>query len=429
MSRTSWFSEARFGLFIHWGLYAMPARHEWVMSSERIAPEAYRTYFERFDPDLFDPREWARAAKAAGMRYVVVTAKHHEGFCLWNSKVTDYKATNTPAKRDLLREIVDAFRAEGLRIGFYYSLLDWHHPDFTIDPNHPLRDLPMEEIERLNAKRDMRRYRKYMRDQVRELLTGYGKIDILWFDFSYPEFSYRGLPGKGRDDWDSAALVRLARKLQPDIILDNRLDLPGAGDIETPEQFQPDEPPRLPDGSIAPWEGCQTLSGSWGYHRDEATWKSDRQCIELLVRHVARGGNLIMNVGPTSRGNLDGRALAKLGAYAQWMALHERAIRGCTMAPPEFPEPNGARYTWNPATRRLYVHIVDWPFQHLHLPGLSGKVAYAQLLHDGSEIAFDERATQVCGHGATPKGAVTLHLPVRKPDVEIPVVELFLKEV
>ena len=267
-----------------------------------------------------------------------------------------------------------------------------------------------------------------MRDQVRELLTGYGKIDILWFDFSYPELSYRGLPGKGRADWDSVALARLARKLQPDIILDNRLDLPGAGDIETPEQFQPDEPPRLPDGSIAPWEGCQTLSGSWGYHRDEATWKSDKQCIELLVRHVARGGNLIMNVGPTSRGCLDGRALAKLDAYARWMALHERAIRGCTMAPPEFPEPNGARYTWNPATRRLYVHIVDWPFQHLHLPGLSGKVAYAQLLHDGSEIAFDERATQVCGQGATPKGAVTLHLPVRKPDVEIPVIEVFLKE-
>ena len=428
-SRTDWFTEARFGMFIHWGLYALPARHEWVQHNEQIAPEDYRKYFEHFDPDLLDAKAWARAAKAAGMKYLVITTKHHEGFCLWDSKFTDYKAPNTPAKRDVLREIVDAFRAEGLRIGFYYSLLDWHHPDFTIDPNHPLRDLPAEEIERLNAKRDMRRYRKYMLDQVRELLTGYGKIDILWFDFSYPELSYRGLPGKGRDDWDSAALVRLARKLQPDIILDNRLDLPGAGDIETPEQFQPDEPPRLPDGSIAPWEGCQTLSGSWGYHRDEATWKSDRQCIELLVRHVARGGNLIMNVGPTSRGCLDGRALAKLGAYARWMALHERSIRGCTMAPPEFPEPNGARYTWNPATRRLYVHIVDWPFQHLHLPGLSGKVAYAQLLHDGSEIAFDERATQVCGHGATPKGAVTLHLPVRKPDVEIPVVEVFLKEV
>lgn len=426
-NRTDWFTDARFGMFIHWGLYSMPARHEWVMNTERIAPEAYRKYFERFDPDLFAPREWARAAKAAGMRYVVVTTKHHEGFCLWDSKFTDYKATNTPAKRDLLREIVDAFRAEGIRIGFYYSLLDWHHPDFPIDSHHPLRDLPMEEIKALNAKRDIRRYRKYMLDQVRELLTGYGKIDILWFDFSYPEYSYRGLPGKGRNDWDSESIVRLARRLQPGIILDNRLDLPGAGDIETPEQFQPDEPPRRADGSIAPWEGCQTLSGSWGYHRDEATWKSDRQCIELLVRHVARGGNLIMNVGPTSRGYLDGRALAKLDAYARWMSLCERSIRGCTMAPAEFPEPNGARYTWNPATGRLYVHVLDWPFQHLHLPNLSGKVAYAQLLHDGSEVRFDERASEGCGHGATPKGAVTLSLPVVKPDVEVPVVELFIK--
>ncbi len=229
---------------------------------------------------------------------MTTTTKHHEGFCLWDSKFTDYKAPNTPAKRDVLREIVDAFRAEGLRIGFYYSLLDWHHPQFPIDPKHPLRNRPAAEIAEMNRHRDVRKYAKYMRDQVTELLTNYGRIDILWFDFSYPNDELNGTKGKGRADWESEKLVALARRLQPQIILDNRLDLPGAGDITTPEQFQPEHPPRRADGSIAPWEGCQTFSGSWGYHRDEATWKSDKQCVEMLIRHVARGGNLIMNVGP-----------------------------------------------------------------------------------------------------------------------------------
>ena len=185
-ARTDWFTEARFGMFIHWGLYAMPARGEWIRHNEQIPNEDYEKYFERFDPDLLDAKEWARAAKAAGMRYLVITTKHHEGFCLWDSKFTDYKATNTPAKRDLLREIVDAFRAEGLRIGFYYSLLDWHHPEFPIDPKHPLRNRPAEEIAKMNKRRDVRKYARYMRDQVTELLTQYGKIDILWFDFSSP---------------------------------------------------------------------------------------------------------------------------------------------------------------------------------------------------------------------------------------------------
>ena len=425
--RTAWFTEARFGMFIHWGLYALPARHEWVQNRERIPPETYRTYFEHFDPDLLDARTWARAAKAAGMKYLVITTKHHEGFCLWDSKFTDYKATNTPAKRDLLREIVDAFRAEGLRIGFYYSLLDWHHPDFPIDGNHPLRDLPMEEIEALNKKRDIRRYAKYMRDQVTELLTQYGKIDILWFDFSYPGNAYRGLPGKGRADWESEKLVKLVRKLAPDIILDNRLDLQEAADIVTPEQFQPEHPPRNPDGTIAPWEGCQTFSGSWGYHRDEATWKSDKQCVEMLIRHVSRGGNLIMNVGPTARGTFDHRALARLRSFAAWMEVNQRSIHGCTMAPAEFPEANGTRYTWNPKTRRLYVHILDWPFQRLHLAGLAGKVAYAQFLHDGSELGFAENGKISWNNEDLPEGTLTLLLPVVQPDILVPTVELFLK--
>ena len=150
---TTWFVHDRFGMFIHWGLYAMPARHEWVRHNEEITNEEYQKYFERFDPDLYDPREWARTAKAAGMKYAVFTAKHHEGFCMFDSRYTDYKCTNTPAGRDLVKEYVEAFRAEGLRVGFYYSLIDWHHPDFTIDRIHPLRNRPKEEIERRSRER------------------------------------------------------------------------------------------------------------------------------------------------------------------------------------------------------------------------------------------------------------------------------------
>ncbi|MEN6558443.1 MAG: alpha-L-fucosidase, partial [Thermoguttaceae bacterium] len=191
--RMAWWRDARFGMFIHFGLYALPARHEWVRNYERIPNEAYEKYFERFDPDLYQPRQWAKAAKAAGMKYVVLTTKHHEGFCLFDSKYTDYKSTNTPYGRDLVREFVEACRAEGLRVGFYYSLLDWHHPDYTIDKIHPLRpnceekQYTQEMFDRLNAGRDMVKYRQYMKDQVRELLTNYGKIDVLWLDYSFPE--------------------------------------------------------------------------------------------------------------------------------------------------------------------------------------------------------------------------------------------------
>ena len=414
-----WFTDARFGMFIHWGLYAMPARHEWIKSRENIHDEAYQVYFDLFNPDLFDPKGWAAKAKAAGMKYFVITTKHHEGFCLFDSKYTDYKAPNTPAGRDLLREVVDAFRAEGIHVGFYYSLIDWHHPDFTIDKLHPYRDLPKEEVDKLNAVRDMARYRQYMKDQVTELLTNYGKIDILWFDFSYP-----GENGKGHDDWDSKGLLDLVYGLQPDIIVDDRLDYPNPNALVTPEQYVPAEPLRDEEGNIRVWEGCQTFSGSWGYHRDETSWKTPKMCIEMLVDHVSRGGNLLMNVGPTSRGYLDHRAVACLDAYADWMKYNARSIYGCGMAP--FEEAQGCRYTYNAKTNRLYVHIKSWPFEHLHLPGLAGKIRYAQFLHDGSEIKFTDDAW-TCGKKATPDSYVTLRLPVIQPNTPVPVVELFLK--
>jgi len=407
---TKWFVHDRFGMFIHWGLYALAARHEWVKHREEIGDADYQKYFDHFNPDLYDPKAWARTAREAGMKYFVVTTKHHEGFCLWDSQVTDYKAPNTPYGKDLLRPLVEAFRGEGLKVGFYYSLIDWHHPEFPIDGIHPMRNHP--DALAWNKTRDVRKYAEYMRAQVRELLTGFGKVDIIWFDFSYPNHEHRGMRGKGHEDWQSEALLKLVRELQPEIIVDNRLDLPDENaDIHTPEQFQPREWVKV-DGKPVVWEACQTFSGSWGYYRDETSWKSPHQLIQMLINTVSTGGNLLMNVGPTARGTFDDRALAALSVYGDWMRLHSRAIYGCTQS--EFAAPQDCRFTQN--GDRLYLHIFAWPFEQLHIDGLAGRVAYAQLLNDASEIHFSESG-----------GTLTLRIPVRQPDVIVPVVELFLK--
>jgi len=425
---TTWFTHDRFGMFIHWGIYALPARHEWVKSRECTPEEKYQQYFEHFDPDLYDPHEWAAQAKAAGMKYAVLTTKHHDGFCLFDSKFTDYKSTNTPAGRDLVKEYVDAFRAAGIKVGFYYSLIDWHHPDFTLDRIHPRRK--DEDAEKINEGRDMTRYAQYMRDQVTELLTNYGKIDILWFDFSYVDTPSERFPkGKGKDDWESEKLLAVARDLQPNVIIDNRTDI--EQDLWTPEQFQPNEWLKHEEtGEYVVWEACQTFSGSWGYYRDELTWKSPEMLIRMLVKTVALGGNLLMNVGPTARGFLDSRATDALGVYANWMKYNSRSIYGCTMAEPDIlPSlPPDCRYTQSMDGKRLYLHLFAWPFGHIQLPGLAGRIKYAQLLHDGSEVRFTEGELKHFGVGL-PKGndLLVMMLPVVKPDVLVPVIEIFLK--
>lgn len=425
---TAWFRHDRFGMFIHWGLYSMPARHEWIKSYEKISEEKYEKYFRYFDPDLYDAREWARQAKAAGMKYAVMTTKHHEGFCMFDSQYTDYKCTNTPAGRDLVREYVDAFRAEGLRVGFYYSLIDWHHPDFTIDQIHPRRDDP--DAQQQNQGRDMNRYAEYMRNQVTELLTNYGKIDILWFDFSYDKAP--GTPdwmqGKGKDDWQAQQLIDTARRLQPGIIIDNRTQL--EQDLWTPEQYQMRQWPRHPEtGELVTWEACQTFSGSWGYYRDEMTWKSPEMLIRMLVETVSLGGNFLMNVGPTARGYLDSRAQEALEVYARWMQVHSRSIYGCTMAEPSFQAPQDCRLTQSADGKRLYVHLFAYPFAYLEFHGLAGKVDYVQFLHDASEVRFTEGKVDHFSLGATQAAdLLVLELPAVKPDVLVPVLEIFLKD-
>ena len=212
---TSWFVHDRFGLFVHWGIYALPARHEWVKQRERIHDEDYQKYFDHFYPDLYDPATWAREARNAGMKYLVVTSKHHDGFCLWDSALTDYKATNTPWGKDVLGPMVGAFRAEGFKVGFYHSLIDWHHPEFPVDGLHPMRDDVA--FRQSQQGRDIRKYADYLHGQARELLTQFDKIDIMWFDFSYSQRDWGWSRGKGKDDWQSEKLMALVRELQPGI--------------------------------------------------------------------------------------------------------------------------------------------------------------------------------------------------------------------
>ena len=428
LGNTEWFEHDRFGMFIHWGLYAMPARNEWIKHIECITDEKYDKYFKYFDPDLYDPKEWARRAKEAGMKYAVLTTKHHEGFCMFDTKYTDYKCTNTKAGRDLVREYVDAFRAEGLKVGFYYSLIDWHHPDFTIDAIHPRRN-DKDAFEQ-NQGRDMKRYAEYMRNQVTELLTNYGKIDIMWFDFSYPNKDPNfpdWMEGKSKDHWESEKLIETVRSIQPDIIIDNRCDL--EQDIWTPEQYQPlTWVKHAETGELVTWEACQTFSGSWGYHRDESTWKSPKMLIDMLVNTVCIGGNLLMNVGPTARGYLDKRAEDALGVYAEWMKYNSRSIYGCTMAEPEFVAPRGTRLTQSEDGKRLYIHLVEYPYAFLEFQGLGGKIDYAQFLHDGSEILYTEGGVDHFSEARTQnEGLVAFKIPYVKPNVVVPVIEVFLK--
>ena len=427
---TSWFVHDRFGLFIHWGIYALPARHEWVKNRERIRDEDYQKYFAHFYPDLYDPSAWAREAKNAGMKYFVVTSKHHDGFCLWDSALTDYKATNTPWGKDVLRPMVEAFRAEGFKVGFYHSLIDWHHPEFPIDGLHPMRDDV--EFRESQQHRDIHKYAEYLHGQTRELLTQFGKIDIMWFDFSYPHRDWGWSRGKGKDDWRSEKLMALTRELQPGIIVDDRMGI--GGDFKTPEQYQPRGWLEV-DGKPVVWEACQTLNGSWGYDRDNLDWKPVDMLVQMLVDTVSKGGNLLLNVGPNARGEFEPKAIERLRSIGEWMRLHNRSIYGCTAS--DLLPPPDCRYTQTGPERsrrdgnRLYLHLFSWPFRHVHLDGLAGKVEYAQLLNDGSEIRMrvidPNQQAQNTAMSGTPD-TLTLDLPVQKPDVAVPVIELFLKE-
>lgn len=418
---SSWFVHDRFGLFIHWGIYALAARGEWAKQVERINDETYQRYFDHFSPDLYDPTLWAQEAYNAGMQYFVVTTKHHDGFCLWDSALTDYKATKTPWGKDVLHPLVDAFRAKDMKVGFYHSLLDWHHPEFTADGIHPMReDLAF----RRRAKhRDMQKYTEYLHGQTRELLTQFGKLHIMWFDFSYSHMDFGWSKGKGKEDWQSEKLAAMVRELQPGILMNDRLDV--GGDIKTPEQYMPQGWMEI-NGQRVLWEACQTMNDSWGYNARDMNWKPVDLLIQNLIDAVSKGGNLLLNVGPNARGEFDPRSIERLRGIGAWMRLHNRSIYGCTAS--DFTPPPDTRYTQN--GNRLYLHLFAWPYRFVHLPGLADRVEYAQFLHDGAEVKQmiidpDQEAQNLTMTGT--RGALTLELPILKPDVTIPVIELFLK--
>ena len=383
--RTLWFQEARFGMFIHWGLYAIPALGEWVRSQKNITNEEYQKYFNEFNPKNYNPKEYAKIAKRAGMKYAVMTAKHHDGFCLFDSKYTTYKSTNTKCKRDLIKEYVEAFRGEGIKVGLYYSLLDWHHEDYPAygDRHHPMRN--NEEFKNKTYK--FENYVQYFHNQVRELLTNYGKIDIMWFDFSYDDMA--------GEKWQATKLMKMVRDLQPHIIVDNRLDdkknikkanlSPYTGDFDSPEQIIPPKGVVDENGNKVPWEACITLNNNWGYSAFDKDFKSSKQIVRALVECVSKNGNLILNVGPDANGEIPKESSDILEEVGNWMKYNGESIYKCKAS--MYAKPEWGRYTQN--EKNLYCHIYDRGIGYVNLNNLRNKVEFATLLKDGSEIEID----------------------------------------
>ncbi len=386
--RMEWYRQDRFGMFLHWGLYAIPARGEWVRSLEQMPEEEYLPFFEEFNPVDYDPKAWARAAKEAGMKYAVLTAKHHDGFCLFDSQLTEWKSTKTACGRDLVREFLDAFRAEGLKVGLYYSLLDWHHLDYPHygDLHHPMRNCEAER-ER-EAARDFNRYLGYLHGQVKELCTNYGRLDIMWFDFSYGDL--RG------EAWRGTELVQMVRHYQPDIILDNRLEVSGegfgsiateepkdySGDFVSPEQIIPPYGIQNEKGRDVAWEACVTMNDNWGYHAKDKNFKPASTLIKKLVECVSKNGNLLLNVGPDARGNIPMESLQILSEIGAWMKKNGASIYGCGKA--ELPKPENGRITRK--GNKLYYHIMEPAIGAVPLYGVCpAEIKKVRLLADGSE--------------------------------------------
>ena len=385
--RVEWFTRARFGMFIHFGLYSIPARGEWVRSEEFIPNEDYDPLIHEFNPTRCDMRQWMRAVRDTGAQYVVLTAKHHDGFCLFDSAYTDFKSTNSPAGRDLVREYLDAARECGLRAGLYFSVIDWRHPDFPHygDRQHPMRNDPAYG----NENRNFDRYLDYMHAQVREICSNYGKLDLIWFDFSYDEL--RG------EAWRATELMEMVRSLQPDVVINNRLEVSGEGygslaackptpyhgDFITPEKMIP--PHSLVDAEGRPlvWESCVTMNNHWGYCATDNFYKPAPMLIKQLVECVSKGGNMILNIGPDATGRIPRRSLEIMAEMGRWMDRNGQSIYGC--GPAGLTKPDYGRITRRGNT--LYYHLYENTIGPMPLQGLEkDKVRAIRRLADGTEV-------------------------------------------
>jgi alpha-L-fucosidase len=414
-ARLQWWREARFGLFIHWGLYAVPAGEwngktnygEWIRNNAHIPLPVYDKFLSQFNPVKFDADAWVRMAKAAGMKYIVITSKHHDGFALFDSKVSDFDVMATPFKRDILKELAEACRkAGGLRLCFYHSIMDWHHPDYL-----PRRDW---ETDRPAAGANFDRYIQYMKAQLKELITNYGPIGVLWFD---GEWENTWTEAYGRD------LYRYVRGLQPDIIINNRVgasrsgmagfsqDKESAGDFGTPEQ-------QIPATGLPglDWETCMTMNDNWGYNSRDKNFKSVRTILRMLADIASKGGNYLLNVGPTAEGVFPPESVERLKEIGAWMAVNGESIYGTQASP--FKKLDWGRSTQKAIDggARLYLHVFDWPADgRLVVPGIFNAPKKAYLLSDARKAALAV---------ARKEDSLVVSLPAAAPDANDSVVVL-----
>ncbi|HEV8125170.1 MAG TPA: alpha-L-fucosidase [Gemmatimonadales bacterium] len=404
LSDLGWWREARFGMFIHWGLYSILAGEwggrtdyaEWIRNNAHIPVTEYDKLVARFNPTLFDADRWVSLAKEAGMGYLTITTKHHDGFCLFDSKLTDFCVRSTPFKRDIMREMAEACRRRGIRQCWYHSIMDWHHPDYL-----PRRDWEAETRSAEGAR--YARYLEYLHGQVTELLTNYGDIGVMWFD------------GQWEGTWThelGRVLYQKCKTLQPNVIVNNRVEgwspvpiTDPLGDFRTPEQEIP-----ATGWPGVDWESCITMNGNWGYNSHDHDFKSVAQLIGLLVETASKGGNLLLNIGPKSDGTFPEESVERLHALGAWMAVNGSAIHG-TMASP-FAH---ARFRATSKANRLYLFLTEWTTDGLEVPGLRTPVQKAYLLADP-----ELRPLRVSNEGP---GAI-ITLPPTPPDPVCSVVVL-----
>ncbi len=352
--RMQWWHAARFGMFIHFGVYSTFERHEWEMENEAVPFAEYTANAKIFKPAHGSARAWARLAKATGMKYMVLTTKHHEGFCNFDTKLTDYNAVKQGPGYDIVAEYVEAARAEGMRVGFYYSLMDWHHPDGA--------RCATDEAAR-------KRFVEYTHGLIRELMTNYGKIDVLWYDVAWP------LDAEG---WESQRMNEMVFQLQPDIIVNNRNKLDG--DFSTPEQHI-----EASKGGRA-WESCMTLNDSWGYQRADDNWKSAKTVVRNLISCSRDGGNYLLNIGPRPDGSVPPESVRILNEVGRWMQGN-----GDTIYESDLCQPRRSSYaSFTRKGNTLYMHVHFWPGKYVAISGLRNKVLSARILKTGQNVPFTQ---------------------------------------